>query len=641
MAEQVGTEASPPSFDYMLYEGDPEHLRTVVATPNLPNPQISPSLLKLKHRIGHGLFGDVWLATHHQSSHDYDEYHEVAVKMLHPIKEEDIPKFMAKFEDLFLKFRKLPSVCWLHGISVLTGKASPQICIVMKFYEGSVGDRMAKLKGGKLALPDVLRYGVGLAKGIHEVHMLDTLVLNIKPTNLLLDDHDHVILGDFGVPFLLLGAQLPDPDMSLKLGSPNYMAPEQWEPETRGPISVETDSWGFGCCILEMLMGVQPWFGKSVGEIYKSVVVKQEKPQLPNGLPPAVENVLNGCFEYDLRNRPLIADILHAFESSRDAVFNDGEWIGLGSRISADQKVGGSSYSTWFLTKDHLQVGDIVRSRKIPNNCKNMAVPEGTVVGLEKDTDRDGFVLVRVQGIHNPLRVNITTLERVTSGLAAGDWVHLLDPNRNRNRNHSFIGILHAIDRDGNVSVGFIGLETLWKGHCSQLQMADPFFVGQFVKLKANVFTPRFEWVRKREGIWSTGKITQILPNGCLVVQFPGKFVFKGEAESYLADPAEVEHVSFDTCSTLVDKYQHVEDHHWAVRPLMIAFGVLTAMKFGFIVGHSVGARLKKGGASRTHGGGSGHGQDGQDGGGKSKWLPSPVANILARDGSTTPVIAR
>lgn len=155
---------------------------------------------------------------------------------------------------------------------------------------------------------------MGLAKGIHEVHMLGVLVLNIKPTNLLLDEHDQVVLGDFGIPFLLRGVQLPDPNMSLKLGSPNYMAPEQWEPEVRGPVSVETDSWGFGCCVLEMLTGVQPWFGKSVGEIYNSVVVKREKPQVPNGLPPAVENVLNGCFEYDLRNRPLIADILHAFE---------------------------------------------------------------------------------------------------------------------------------------------------------------------------------------------------------------------------------------------------------------------------------------------------------------------------------------
>lgn len=612
--------AAPPAFDYELYEGDPDHLRTVVATPSQPSPSIDSSSLKIKHRIGHGPFGDVWLATHHQSAQDYDEYHEVAVKMLHPIKKDQMPKFLDKFEELFPKFRRLQSICWLHGISVISGK----ICIAMKFYDGSLGDRMAKLKGGKLPLPDVLRYGIELAKGIHELHSLGILVLNLKPTNLLFDEHDHLILGDFGIPYLLLGLELPDPDLVLRLGSPNYMAPEQWEPEVRGPITFETDTWGFGCSIVEMLTGVQPWFGRSVDEVYQSVVIKQEKPQIPSGLPPAVENVLNGCFEYDLRNRPLAEDILHAFESSLNAVYSEGEWTGLGSRILLD-KTSRSDYSTWFISKDRLQVGDIVRSRRTLNCCKpqNMAVAEGTIVGLEKDTDQDGFVLVRVNGIHDPLRVNVTTLERVTSGLVVGDWVRLTE----KNRNHSSVGILHSIQREGSVEVGVLGLETLWKGHSSQLQMAEPFCVGQFVRLKGNILTPRFVWLHKGEGMWATGRISQILANGCLVVQFPGRFVLKGDRERFLADPAEVERISFDTCPGLVEKYQHIEDFHWAVRPLAIALGVFTSMKLGLLVSHGVGSKLKKGGKS-----GDIKAQEGQSSGSQSGWL----VNILHREAAPT-----
>lgn len=158
------------------------------------------------------------------------------------------------------------------------------------------------------------RYGIQLAKGISELHSIGLLVLNLKPSNLLLSEHDQLVLGDFGIPYLLLGISLSDSDMALRLGTPNYMAPEQWEPEVRGPISFETDTWGFGCSIMEMLTGIQPWFGKSVEEIYHSVVIKKEKPYIPSGLPPAVENVIIGCFEYDLRNRPLMTDILHAFE---------------------------------------------------------------------------------------------------------------------------------------------------------------------------------------------------------------------------------------------------------------------------------------------------------------------------------------
>ena len=52
-----------------------------------------------------------------------------------------------------------------------------------------------------------------------------------------------------------------------------------------------------------------------------SVVIKQDKPPVPSGLPPvpiafppAVENIINDCFEYDLHNRPSMEDILCAFE---------------------------------------------------------------------------------------------------------------------------------------------------------------------------------------------------------------------------------------------------------------------------------------------------------------------------------------
>ncbi|KAK9281305.1 hypothetical protein L1049_004203 [Liquidambar formosana] len=628
MAEQMGVAPPVASFEYELFEGDPEHLRTVVATPTQINPWIDPESLKLKHRIGRGPFGDVWLATHHQSGDDFDEYHEVAVKMLHSIKEDHMQTLLAKIEQLFLKCRGLQGVHWLHGISVLNGK----ICIAMKFYEGSVGDRMAQLKGGKLSLPDVLRYGINLAKGVLELHSIGVLVLNLKPSNFLLNEHDHVILGDFGIPYLLLGIPLPNSDMALRLGTPSYMAPEQWEPEVRGPISFETDTWGFGCSMVEMLTGVQPWFGRSVEEIYHSVVVNQEKPHIPSDLPPAVENVLHGCFEYDLRNRPLIADILYAFESSQNAVYSDGGWIGIGSRTLTDRS-SSSGYTAWFLSKDHLQVGDIVRSRKPLNSSKpqNMDVPEGAVVGLERDTDRDGFVLVRIHAMHNPLRVHVSTLERVTSGLVVGDWVRLKEGNNK----HSSVGILHSVQRDGSAAVGFLGLETLWRGSSSELQMAEAYYVGQFVRLKADMVTPRFDWPRKRGGAWATGRISQVLPNGCLVVRFPGRFVLGDESNSFMADPAEVELVSFDTCPGVVKKYQHVEDFHWSVRPLVIAFGLCTAMKLGIFVGKNVRMKLKKGQRNLMQG--DGHSHDGQAGG-NSVWLPPPVANLFREGVSTTAV---
>ncbi|KAK4388650.1 E3 ubiquitin-protein ligase KEG [Sesamum angolense] len=516
MAGQVVANQPASSFDFVFVEGDSVQSGSVVASSNQINPWIDPATIKLRHRMGRGPFGDVWLATHHCTSEDYEEYHEVAVKVLHPIKEDNIRDVLNRL--------------------------------------GSVGDKMARFKGGKLSLTDVLRYGADLAQGIMDLHAKEILILNLKPFNFLLNANDQAIVGDIGIPYALLGISLPRTDMARPLGAPNYMAPEQWQPEVRGPISVETDSWGFGCSILEMLTGMQPWSGKSVEEIYKLVVTKQERPHIPCGLPPAVENVIIGCFEYDFRSRPVMADILHAFKSSQSAVNQDGGWTDLGSKLIRE-KPGGVGYTEWFLAKDHLQVGDMVRSRKSPNSCnpKNMDVPEGTVVGLERDTDQDGFVLVRVHGLHDPIRVHVSTLERVTFGLAAGDWVRL----KKEDKKHSPVGVLHSIGRDGSVAVAFIGLETLWKGDYSQFQMAKPYCVGQFVKLKSNVFSPRL--------------------------------AIGDENNIFLGDPAEVELVSFNTCHSIVKKYQHLEDFHWAVRPLLMALGLFTAMKLGLFVGKKVG----------------------------------------------------
>ncbi|XVF48349.1 hypothetical protein PTKIN_Ptkin03bG0183100 [Pterospermum kingtungense] len=623
MAGKVVNPLSASFSEYEFLEGDDEQLRTLAAASNQRVPWIDPSVLKLRHRIGRGPFGDVWLGTCYRSTEDYDQSYEVAIKMLHPIKQDDMRTLLDKFDDLYSKCQGLNYVCSLHGISVISGK----ICIIMKFYGGSVGDKMACHKGGKLPLPFVLRYGSNLAQGILKLHSKGILVLNLKPFNFLVNETDQAVLGDVGIPYLLLGIRLPSSDVAHRLGTPNYMAPEQWQPEIRGPISFETDSWGFACSIVEMLTGTVPWQGKSADEIYDLVVRKREKPFIPSGLPPPVEKVLLGCFEYDFRSRPLMKDILHAFSSSEIGDEDDGAWTGLGSTTVRDKKCCTTGYTEWFLSKDCLQVGDRVRSRKPPNSCKpeNMDVPEGITVGLEHKTDRDGFVLVRIHGIHDPLRVHVSTLERVTLGLAAGDWVRL----KEEDKRHSPVGILHSIDRDGSVLAGFIGLETLWKGSSSEFWMVESYCVGQFVRLKSNVVSPRFDWPRKRGGMWATGKICWILPNGCLVVKFPGRLSFGDEFSKFLADPAEVEVVSFNTCPGVVKKYQHLEDFHWAVRPLLVALGVFMAMKVGMFVGRGIGKCKVKRQSSILHN----HAQlmDCQTGGNPA-WLPPPMANILFRE---------
>src|SRR6266508_1555185 len=83
----------------------------------------------------------------------------------------------------------------------------------------------------------ICRYGADMACGVLDLHTRGILILNLKPCNFLIDERDRAVLGDFGIPSLLFGLSLPNPDLIQRLGTPNYMAPEQWQPNIRGPIS--------------------------------------------------------------------------------------------------------------------------------------------------------------------------------------------------------------------------------------------------------------------------------------------------------------------------------------------------------------------------------------------------------------------
>lgn len=124
MAKQVVANQPSASFEYEILDRDSDGLRTVGASSEQTSPWIEPVKLKLRHRIGRGPFGDVWLATHHQSTEDYDEYHEVAIKMFHPIKEDNMRTVLDKLKDIFHKCQGVGGVCWLYGTSIINGKVS-------------------------------------------------------------------------------------------------------------------------------------------------------------------------------------------------------------------------------------------------------------------------------------------------------------------------------------------------------------------------------------------------------------------------------------------------------------------------------------------------------------------------------------
>ncbi|KAL3699007.1 hypothetical protein R1sor_017029 [Riccia sorocarpa] len=563
------------------------------------------------HRIGRGLFGDVWLATLHNSTEEFDEFHEVAVKMMPLIADDRVRVLLAKFEGLFQAAQGLKRVSWPQGISTKNGKA----CIIMKFYEGSLGDKIAKLPGNALPVKDAVRYGVDLVRGIMELHSCGVLALNLKPCNYLLDDNDTAILGEFGIPLLFFESSVTKSEPVPWMGTPNYMAPEQWDPALRGPLSFETDAWGFACSMVEMISGVKPWANRTASEIFEAVVIKGEKPSLPAGLPPGLQRILRSCFEYDYRRRPTFGQILRAFLSP-DELFQEGDWIcvrdkpgGTCTKVGIVKAVIGpdslyiqvcdklgepvqiSGAERLALWKDKFRTGERVRLKAFvttprfgwagaPNGNHEK---EGIVVDLN---DQDGIVFLTFKGSKEVWKADPVEVERVSGGLVAGDWVFLksgwaVDSNAAAaGQRTSRIGVVHHVDGDGKVQVAFLGRECLWTGSPAEFEKAVPLSVGQFIRLRNDVVSPRFQWPVKERG-WDMGRIKKVLPNGGLMVDFPGRF---WNRNGWWADAEEVELVRIQEIEGIVQKYHHIESMHWAIRPVVSLLGFLIVARTGVVV---------------------------------------------------------
>ena len=93
-----------------------------------------------------------------------------------------------------------------------------------------------------------------LLEGLRCLHAQEVLHLDIKPWNLLLTDHDRLVICDFGLS-RLRNERLEVPE-NLKIGSPFYAAPEQ--EEDPGAASFRSDLFSAGVVLHRMLSGRYP-----------------------------------------------------------------------------------------------------------------------------------------------------------------------------------------------------------------------------------------------------------------------------------------------------------------------------------------------------------------------------------------------
>lgn len=94
-----------------------------------------------------------------------------------------------------------------------------------------------------------------IADGLAYAHDLGVIHRDVKPSNILFNHFGRPLLTDFGIAKLLESDQMTLTGTGLGVGTPEYMAPEQW----KGISVPQTDMYALGVVLYEMVTGQKPY----------------------------------------------------------------------------------------------------------------------------------------------------------------------------------------------------------------------------------------------------------------------------------------------------------------------------------------------------------------------------------------------
>lgn len=188
--------------------------------------------------IGRGAFGDVWFA------HDLTVRREYAVKLLRvPLGESEEERLREARIGIQLEHKNLVHV---HHADIVGEAGQRFVALAMDYcQEGSV-ETLAN-PAGYLPLPNALRIGEEILRGLGHLHARGILHNDIKPGNILLGPQRRAMLSDYGISGLSSnGAPVAAPNKYIAHCAPEVAA--------TGNISERSDIFQVGMTLARLLI---------------------------------------------------------------------------------------------------------------------------------------------------------------------------------------------------------------------------------------------------------------------------------------------------------------------------------------------------------------------------------------------------
>ena len=185
---------------------------------------------------------------------------------------------------------------------------------VLQFLAG--GSLARRLKDAPQGPGDAARWLPTIAAALDFVHARGIVHRDVKPSNILFDEFDHVYLSDFGIAKTLSVQQSQLTSTGLAIGSPYYMAPEQgMGRDVAGPA----DQYALAATLYEALSGRPPFDSGTPMEILlkKEMQAPQRLDQVAKNVHPLAAAVVMRGLSQDPRHRfPTCSAFASAFVSA-------------------------------------------------------------------------------------------------------------------------------------------------------------------------------------------------------------------------------------------------------------------------------------------------------------------------------------
>ena len=192
--------------------------------------------------------------------------------------------------------------------------ASPSyVFFVMEFKQG--GELYHHLRKRNRFSEKVTKfYGAQILLGLDYLHSLDIMYRDMKPENILLDEHGNASLADYGISKILKGSETT----RTFVGTPDYVAPEI---VLQKGHDKRVDIWCFGIILYEMIYGLPPFYNKQQNIMLNNII--KTNPTFPKVIKISkdIEDLISKCLKknpnerigntglHELMEHPFFADV--------------------------------------------------------------------------------------------------------------------------------------------------------------------------------------------------------------------------------------------------------------------------------------------------------------------------------------------